>query len=115
MVTTSKRVTLFLAIFEECQLSDQVKTSTYNQPCEGSIEGQAIETKTEALLRQSIELTFPFIPKDRETQREIKRCLYGSSGAAPWKNRLINGIHQLLTLICLFLFGLAVRNRFKIT
>ena len=75
---------------------------------------ETIQTKNDALLRQSIGLMLSFIPQDRETKREIKRCLYGGAGAVPRINEVINGIQQLLSLVLLFLFGLAVRNRFKI-
>ena len=88
--------------------------SLYNDYCETPKANQTIHLKFEAAIRQSSHFILPFLPTDRETKREINRCLYGGNGTIPWVNGIINSFQQLLMLVFLFLLGLAIRNRFKI-
>jgi hypothetical protein len=85
------------------------------EPCE-AISSNAFRSKLEAIRSQSIgsSLTLPVIAMDRDTVTQRNQCLYGQGGGVPETNRIINGIQQVLSLIFLFLCGLAVRNRFKI-
>jgi hypothetical protein len=85
------------------------------EPCE-AISSNAFRSKLDAIRSQSIgsSLTLPVIAIDRDTVNQRNQCLYGQGGGVPETNRIINGIQQVLSLIFLFLFGLAVRNRFKI-
>jgi len=85
------------------------------EPCE-VIPSNAFRSKIDAIRSQSIgsSLTLPVIAMDRYTQHQRNQCLYGQGGGVPETNRIINGIQQVLSLIFLFLCGLAVRNRFKI-
>ena len=87
----------------------------YLEPCE-AIPSNAFRSKLDAIRSQSIgsSLTLPVIAMDKDTQHQRNQCLYGQGGGVPETNRIINGIQQVLSLIFLFLFGLAVRNRFKI-
>ena len=87
----------------------------YLEPCE-AIPSNAFRSKLDAIRSQSIgsSLTLPVIAMDRDTQHQRNQCLYGQGGGVPETNRIINGTQQVLSLIFLFLFGLAVRNRFKI-
>ena len=82
-------------------------------PCQQNEWGNAFESQWAAALSQSISFTVPILATDRGTQSQRNQCLYGHDGV-PWQNRLINGTQRLFTLVFLFLFGLAVRNRFKI-
>ena len=90
-------------------------TFEHLEPCE-AIPSNAFRSKLDAIRSQSIgsSLTLPVIAMDKDTQHQRNQCLYGQGGGVPETNRIINGIQQVLTLIFLFLFGLAVRNRFKI-
>ena len=83
------------------------------EPCE-ALSSNAYRSKLDAIRSQSISLTLPVIAIDRDTVNQRNQCLYGQGGGVPETNRIINGIQQVLSLIFLFLFGLAVRNRFKI-
>ena len=90
-------------------------TFEHLEPCE-AIPSNAFRSKLDAIRSQSIgsSLTLPVIAMDKDTQHQRNQCLYGQGGGVPETNRIINGIQQVLSLIFLFLFGLAVRNRFKI-
>ncbi len=67
-----------------------------------------------ALIRERLRYSFPFIPVDRKELNEINACLYKNPKAIPLKSKLINGLQFIFSSGCFFLFGLGLRNRFKI-
>jgi len=81
--------------------------------CENAEYTGAFGSKSEAALSQSIDFILPILKADRGTLRQRNQCLYGHDGV-PGINRVINFIQQIVSLVFLFLAGLAIRNRFKI-
>ena len=81
--------------------------------CENVEHTGAFESKSDAAWSQSIDFILPILKADRGTLRQRNQCLYGHDGV-PRINRLINFIQQIVSLVFLFLAGLAIRNRFKI-
>jgi len=81
--------------------------------CENAKNTGAFESKSDAAWSQSIDFILPILKADRGTLRQRNQCLYGHDGV-PRINRLINGAQQIVSLVFLFLAGLAIRNRFKI-
>ena len=81
--------------------------------CENVEHTGAFESKSDAAWSQSVDFTLPILKADRGTLRQRNQCLYGHDGV-PGINRLINGTQQIVSLVFLFLAGLAIRNRFKI-
>jgi len=66
-----------------------------------------------AIARERLNATLLFLPTDRAEQAAVSRCLYGDGGYKPFWLKVMNTLHSLLSAACLFLFGLGVRNRFK--
>ena len=64
-------------------------------------------------LRYTAIVALPFTTSSRQEKNQVTRCLFGSP-VVPGKYKVVSFIQTLLTLLCLFLFGLGVRNRFKI-
>jgi hypothetical protein len=58
-------------------------------------------------------VALPFTTSSRQEKNQVTRCLFGSP-VVPGKYKVVSFIQTLFTLLCLFLFGLGVRNRFKI-
>jgi hypothetical protein len=82
-------------------------------PCENAKNTGAFESKSDAAWSQSIDFILPILKADRGTLRQRNQCLYGHDGV-PGINRVINFIQQIVSLVFLFLAGLAIRNRFKL-
>ncbi len=66
-----------------------------------------------AIARERLNAALLFLPTNRVEQASISRCLYGDEGYKPFWSKVMNSVHSLLSAACLFLFGLGVRNRFK--
>lgn len=66
-----------------------------------------------AIVRERLNAALIFLPTDRMELARVSRCLYGDEGYKPIWSKVMNILHSLLSAACIFLFGLGVRNRFK--
>jgi len=96
------------ALVERPSLSD-IKE---NWQLECKLEKDGVDPLT-AIARERLNAALIILPADRMEQVRISRCLYGDEGYKPFWLSVMNDLHSLLSAACLFLFGLGVRNRFK--
>lgn len=66
-----------------------------------------------AIARERLNAALIFLPADKTEPARVSTCLYGDEGYKPFWFKVLNSLHSLLSAACLFLFGLGVRNRFK--
>ena len=53
------------------------------------------------------------VPGLDRVQIELREALFGKNGGIATAAMLLEMLHKLIAIVCVFLFGLALRNLFK--